>query len=281
MATILKGADVTAKLNADLQQRAEALKAKNIVPTLAIVRVGEREDDVAYERAAIKRCETIGLNSKTFTLDASATQDELLAIINEVNKDSSIYGALLFRPLPKQFNDNLIRNALFPAKDVDCVTDGSLAGVFANVDVGFPPCTPRACMEILEHFKIDLAGKNVVVVGRSLVVGKPVALMLLNKNSTVTIAHSKTADLPATCRAADILIVAVGQAKMITEKYLSPGQVVIDVGINFNSEGKIIGDVNFADAERIVGAVSPVPGGVGTITTSILAKHVIEAAERI
>ncbi len=281
MTTVFKGAEVTAELNANLQQRTEALKVKNINPTLAIVRVGDREDDISYERGATKRCETIGVDVKKIVLDATTTQDELLAVIENVNKDSSIHGVLLFRPLPKQFDDNIIRNALSPAKDIDGISDASLVGVFADITTGFPPCTARACMEILEHFKVDLVGKNVVVLGRSLVVGKPVAMMLLAKNATVTIAHSKTVDLADVCRAADILIVAVGRANMVSEKYLAPQQVIIDVGINVNEDGKLVGDVNFADAEKIVGAITPVPGGVGTVTTSVLVKHVIEAAERI
>jgi len=281
MAIILKGAEVTAKLNAVSQQKIEAFKAKNIILTLGIVRVGEREEDVAYERSATKRCESMGINVKLFTLEITATQDDLLAVIHEINNDDSIHGVLLFRPLPKHFDENLIRNTLSPKKDIDCITDGSLAGVFANIPNGFPPCTPCACMEILEHYNIDLLGKNIVVIGRSLVVGKTVALMLVNKDATVTITHSKTTDLAATCRAADILIVAAGRAGMVSAKHFAPWQVIIDVGINFNEEGKIIGDVNFADAERIVAAVSPVPGGVGAVTTSILVKHVIEAAERL
>jgi len=177
-------------------------------------------------------------------------------------------------------NDNLVRNALAPEKDVDGITDGSLAGVFASVDTGYPPCTPQACMEILDYFAIDVQGKKVVVVGRSLVVGKPVAMMLLKRNATVTVCHTKTADMHSICRGADVLIVAAGRANIIDAAFLRPGQVVIDVGINVDENGKLCGDVKFDDANGIVEAVTPVPGGVGTVTTTVLVKHVIEAAKK-
>lgn len=281
MAILLKGSEVIGKLNSDIMARVEEYKAKNITLNLAIIRVGERGEDIAYERSAIKRCESLGIPVQTFTLEESASQDELLEIIEKVNNDDTIHGVLLFRPLPKHIDDNIIRNALSPLKDADCITDGSLAGLFADLPKGFPPCTPCACMEMLKHYNIDLIGKKVVVIGRSLVVGKPVALMLVNQNATVTIAHSKTVDLPKVCQDADILIVAAGRAEMINKDYIRKGQVIIDVGINFNEEGKIKGDVNFEDAEPLASAISPVPGGVGAVTTSILAQHVIEAADRV
>lgn len=281
MAILLKGSEVVEKINLAVKTRVEEYKAKGIILNLAIIRVGEREEDTAYERSAIRRCESLGIPVQTFTLDVSASQDELLEVVEKVNNDNKIHGVLLFRPLPKHMDDNIIRNALSPLKDADCITDGSLAGLFADLPKGFPPCTPCACMEILKHYHIDLIGKKVVVIGRSLVVGKPVALMLVNQNATVTIAHSKTVDLPKVCQEADIIIAAVGRAEMINKDYLRKGQVIIDVGINFNEEGKIKGDVNFAEAEPLAGAISPVPGGVGAVTTSILAQHVIEAADRV
>lgn len=280
MATLLKGSEVIAELDARMAQKAESLKAEGIFPTLAFIRVGEREDDISYERGATKRCEKIGVAVKNFVLPVDALQENLLQAIATVNNDNAIHGALLFRPLPKHMDDNVIRNALLPCKDMDGITDGSLAGVFAGINSGYPPCTPQACMEILNHYNIDLKGKNVVVVGRSLVVGKPVAMMLLGKNATVTICHTKTTDMPAVCRAADILIVAAGKAKVVDASYLSPGQTIIDVGINVNEEGKLCGDVDLQQAEPIVNAITPVPGGVGTVTTSVLVKHVVEAAEK-
>ena len=280
MAKLLKGAEVTASLNMAVQSEVEALKEKGILPTLCIVRVGEREDDIAYERSAAKRCEAMGVAVKHFVLPGEAAQDELLSVIQGVNRDDGIHGCLLFRPLPKQLDDNTVRNALCPEKDVDGVTDASLAGVFAGIDTGFPPCTPRACVEILDYYGVELKGRKVTVVGRSLVVGKPAAMMLLDRHATVTICHTRTVDMPALCRQADVLIVAAGRANVVDGSYLSPGQTVIDVGINVDEGGKLCGDVRFADAQAVVGAITPVPGGVGTVTTSVLVKHVVEAAKR-
>lgn len=281
MAKILSGKEVVAALNEQLIQRAEALKEKGINPCLAIVRVGERTDDVAYERGATIRCTKLGIAIRNFVLPETATQEELLAVIQEVNTDASIHGCLLFRPLPEQFDDETVRNALLPKKDVDGITNGSLAGVFAGTDQGYPPCTPAACMEILKHFGIDVAGKRAAVIGRSLVVGRPAALMLTSRNATVTVCHTKTVDMPAICREAEIVVVAAGRAAIIGKEYFSPGQTVIDVGINIDENGVFCGDVNFDEAQSIVEAITPVPGGVGTVTTSVLAKHVIEAAESV
>lgn len=279
MTRCLKGAEVTASLNARLREKAEKLAASGILPTLAIIRVGERDDDVAYERGATKRCESIGVAVKSRVLPADATQEDLLAVIDSVNRDAAVHGALLFRPLPAHFDDNAVRNALSPAKDVDGITDGSLAGVFAGTGHGFPPCTAQACLEILDHFQVELKGKRAVVLGRSLVVGKPVAMMLLGRHATVTICHTRTVDLPAVCREAEILVVAAGRANVVDRAYLSPGQTVIDVGINMDASGRLCGDVAAGDADGFVEALTPVPGGVGTVTTSVLVKHVLAAAE--
>lgn len=199
-------------------------------------------------------------------------------MIDRVNKDEEIHGVLLLRPLPKSLNQELIENALDPAKDVDCMTDSSMTGVFTGKTIGFPPCTAQACMEILDHYQIDCTGKRAVIVGRSLIVGKPAAMMLLSKNATVTICHTKTKDMPSVVREADIVIAAAGHQDVIDSSCLRPGQIVIDVGINVNREGKLCGDVEFAQAEPIVDAITPVPGGVGSVTTSVLVGHVVEAA---
>lgn len=281
MAHLLKGAEVVSALHARLVPQVEALNARGILPTLGIVRVGERADDLAYERGATKRAATLSVGLRTFALPADATQDELLETIRQVNADDSIHGVLLFRPLPKHMDDETVRAALLPEKDVDGITDGSLAGVFTGTKRGFPPCTAQACMEILEHYQIPLQGKNTVVIGRSLVVGKPVSMLLLQQNATVTICHTKTTDMPSVTRQADILIVAAGRAGVVGADYVRAGQTVVDVGINFTSEGTMTGDADFAAIEPIVGAVTPVPGGVGTVTTTVLIGHVIEAARRM
>ena len=280
MAKRLLGKEVTAALNERIKADAEALKAKGLNPTLCIIRVGENESDISYERGATKRCETLGVACEKILLPEDVSQEELLATIDKVNKNDQIHGVLLFRPLPKHLDQSVIENALDPAKDVDCMTDGSMSGVFTGKNVGFPPCTPQACMEILDHYGIDCTGKKAVVVGRSLVVGKPAAMMLIKKNATVTVCHTRTVDMPSVVREADIVIVAAGRAGVVDDTYLRAGQVVIDVGINVNAEGKLCGDVDFEKAEPIVEAITPVPGGVGSVTTSVLVGHVVEAAKR-
>jgi len=280
MAQLLKGAEVVSALNERIKADVSALVSRGVMPTLAILRVGEKPDDLAYERGAIKRAETVGVAVKQIVLPETVSQEELLAEIAKINLDATIHGCLMLRPLPKHIDDMRAREALLPEKDIDGITDGSLAGVFTGSKRGFPPCTAQACMEILDYYDIDPAGKNAVVIGRSLVIGKPVAMMLLQKHATVTICHTKTKDMPAVTRRAEILIVAAGRAGVVGAEYVSAGQVVLDVGINFNSEGKMTGDADFAAVEPIVEAITPVPGGVGTVTTSVLMAHVVEAAKR-
>ncbi|MBO6208282.1 MAG: bifunctional 5,10-methylenetetrahydrofolate dehydrogenase/5,10-methenyltetrahydrofolate cyclohydrolase [Lachnospiraceae bacterium] len=280
MAKQLLGKEVNAQLNERIKADVAALKEKGIEPTLGIIRVGEREDDLSYERGATKRCETLGVSYKKYVLPVEAAQEDVLRVIDEVNNDPQIHGVLLFRPLPKHLDEEKIINALAPEKDVDGITDGSLAGVFAGKALGYAPCTPSACMEILDHYGIDPAGKRCVVIGRSLVVGKPAAMMLLKKNGTVTICHTKTQDMPSVVKEADIVIVAAGRAGVVGGEYLRAGQVVLDVGINMGPDGKLCGDVNYTEAEPIVDAITPVPGGVGSVTTSVLLAHVVDAAKK-
>lgn len=280
MAMILKGAPVVAAMNEANAIRCEALKAKGITPTLAVVRVGAREDDLSYERGVMTRCGKVGVAVRQYLLPTDAAQEQLLEVIAGINADPAIHGCLLFRPLPKQFDDRTIRAALSPEKDIDGITDGSLAGVFTNTAIGYPPCTAQACLEILRYYDLPLSGKRAVVVGRSLVVGKPVAMMLDRQNATVTLCNSRTQNLPALCKEADILVVAMGKMGFIGGDCLREGQVVVDVGIHVNAEGKLCGDVRFAEAESVVGAITPVPGGVGTVTTSVLVSHVVDAAEK-
>lgn len=282
MAKLLKGKPVADVLMAELVDRVAALKAQGIAPTLAIVRVGERADAISYEQAAAKRMEAAGIGLRTFTLPEDCTQEQLLATIAQVNDDAGIHGCLMLRPLPETLDEPAACEALDPAKDVDGITMGSAFGVFANQPVGFPPCTADACVRILEHYGYELEGARVVVVGRSLVIGKPVALMLQAKNATVTMCHTRTRDLPAECRDAEILVVAAGHANTVRADAAAPSQVVIDVGINWDdAAGKLVGDVAFDEVEPIVDAITPVPGGVGSVTTALLACHVVDAAERM
>ena len=281
MATIWKGAEVNAGLNARIIKDVDSLKSRGIVPTLAIVRVGERPDDLSYERGAVKRAESLGVAVEKCALPVDVAQETLLQVIRDINSNEKIHGVLLFRPLPKHLDEALICNTLAPEKDIDGITDLSTAGVFAGKALGFAPCTPAACMEILDHYGVDCTGKRAVVIGRSLVVGKPAAMMLIQKNATVTVCHTRTADLPAVCRGADILLAAAGKAGMVGADFVRPGQIVIDVGINWNEqEQKLCGDVDFDAVSPIVAAITPVPGGVGTVTTSVLIAHVVEAARR-
>ena len=280
-AQLLKGAPVAAAINENTAARAAALKEKGVTPTLAIFRVGERADDLSYERGAMKRCEGVGVAVKNVVLPADVDSDTFFKTLDELNNDPAVHGILMFRPLPKHLDNEKARQMLNPAKDIDGCTDGSLAGVFTNTKLGFPPCTAQAAMEILDFYGVDCKGKRAAVIGRSLVVGRPAAMMLMHKNATVTICHTRTVDMPSVTREADILIVCAGQMESIGKEYLREGQVVVDVGINWNEEkGKLCGDVKFDEAEHFVGAVTPVPGGVGSVTTSVLVNHVVEAAER-
>ncbi|MBO4881362.1 MAG: bifunctional 5,10-methylenetetrahydrofolate dehydrogenase/5,10-methenyltetrahydrofolate cyclohydrolase [Firmicutes bacterium] len=281
MAEVLKGMPVAKAISEELKARSEALQAKGIVPTLAIFRVGERDDDLSYERGAMKRAEQTGVAVKNVVLPADVDSETFFKALDGLNKDGSVHGILMFRPLPKQLDGEKARQMLAPEKDVDGCTDGSLAGVFANAKVGFPPCTAQAAMEILKFYGIDPKGKKAAVIGRSLVIGRPVAMMLMHANATVTICHTRTVDVPSVTKEADIVIAASGQMESVGAEYLSEGQTVIDVGIGWNEEkGKLCGDVKFEEAEPIVAAITPVPGGVGSVTTAVLCKHVIEAAER-
>ena len=280
MAKQLLGKEVTAALNERIKGNVAALQEKGVNPTLCIIRVGENPSDISYEKGATKRCETLGVACEKILLPADVSQEELLKVIDDVNKNDAIHGVLLFRPLPKHLNEDKIVNALAVEKDVDGITDLSMAGVFMGKDMGYAPCTPSACMKVLDHYGIDCTGKKAVVIGRSLVVGKPAAMMLIKKNATVTVCHTKTVDMPSVAKEADIIIVAAGRAGVVGADYVKPGQTIIDVGINVNAEGKLCGDVDYAAVEPIVDAITPVPGGVGSVTTSVLVGHVVEAAMR-
>ena len=290
MAKQLLGKEVNEALVAALQTRTAALKEKGITPTLGIIRLGENPSDLSYEKGATKRAEEVGVAIKNYILPEETTKEELLAVIDGINADDSVHGVLMFRPLPKHLKNDQdeICNRLAPCKDVDSMTHMSNAGVFEGQDLGYAPCTPAACMEILDHYGIDCKGKNAVVIGRSLVVGKPAAMMLMGKNATVTVCHTRTVNTAEICKNADIIISAAGVLGSLTKDFVREGQIVIDVSMNWNPEkitskgkGGMSGDCVFEEVEPIVGAITPVPGGVGAVTTSVLMKHVVEAAEKI
>lgn len=280
MAELLLGAPVATAITEDLAVRAETLRKNGVMPKLAIVRVGEREDDLSYERGALKRCERVGIEIERIVLAADASQDDLMRAIERVNADASVHGCLMFRPLPTGLEEAAVSAALDPAKDVDCMTPGSLLATLAGRGEGFAPCTAEAVIAVLDHYGVELDGADVTVVGRSLVIGRPVAALLTARNATVTTCHTHTRDLAATCRRADVVVAAVGHAHALGADAFRSGQTVIDVGINWDeTAGKLVGDVDFEAAEPIVAGITPVPRGVGSVTTAILAKHVIEAAE--
>jgi len=290
MAKRLLGKEVNEALVAALQTRTAALKDKGVVPTLGIIRLGENPSDLSYEKGATKRAEEVGVAVKNYILPEDASKEDVLAVIDEVNADASVHGVLMFRPLPKHLkaDQDEICNRLAPCKDVDSMTHMSNAGVFEGQDLGYAPCTPAACMEILDYYGIDCKGKNAVVIGRSLVVGKPAAMMLMGKNATVTVCHTKTVNTAEICRKADIIVTAAGVLNSLTKDFVREGQIVIDVSMNWNPEkitskgkGGMSGDCVFDEVEPIVEAITPVPGGVGAVTTSVLMKHVVEAAEKI
>ncbi|MDR0513709.1 MAG: bifunctional 5,10-methylenetetrahydrofolate dehydrogenase/5,10-methenyltetrahydrofolate cyclohydrolase [Coriobacteriaceae bacterium] len=275
----LTGKEVADKIHEGLRARIAALAEAGVVPRLALVRMGERPDDLSYERTAIKRADALGIETVTCVLDGSAAQADIEGLIESINQDASLHACLLFRPLPSHIDEQAVCDALSPDKDIDAVSLLSLAGVFTDADSGFAPCTAAACREVLDFYGIALEGKKVAVVGRSLVVGKPLAMMLLRRNATVTLCHSRTADLPAVCQDADIVVCATGRAKAFGKAYFKAGQVVLDVGINFDEEGRLCGDVDFEAVAPLVAAITPVPRGIGAVTTSVLMAHAVAAAE--
>ncbi|MGN1165008.1 MAG: bifunctional 5,10-methylenetetrahydrofolate dehydrogenase/5,10-methenyltetrahydrofolate cyclohydrolase [Lachnospiraceae bacterium] len=280
MSVLMKGADVANAMKEALIIKTEQLKEKGVSPCLTIIRVGNRPDDVSYERGAKKRMESIGIECRVVELPEKISQNEFEKKFSEVNDDPEVHGILLFRPLPKHLDEEPIKAMINPEKDMDCMSPLNMAKVFSGDESGYAPCTAQAVMEMLEYYKIDPKGKRVTVVGRSMVVGKPLAMMLLKKHATITVCHTRTVNISETCRDAEILVAAAGKAKMITEDMVGEGAVVADVGINVDESGNLCGDVDFESVEPKASYISPVPRGVGSITTSVLAKHVVCAAEK-
>lgn len=279
---VLGGKAVAAAIMEENRRQAEALREQGCRPTLAVFRVGSRPDDVYYEGSIKRHCERAGIDCRCTELAADADPSELRELLQAAAADKAVHGIFFFSPLPKSYDEAALRQLIPVAKDVDCLSQAGAAAVFCGSEEGFAPCTPAAVMEMLRFYQVPLAGRRAVVLGRSLVVGKPLAMLLLAEDATVTICHSKTADLPAVCREADILLAAVGRARLVRPDWLRPGQVVIDVGMNPDPEnpGKMCGDLDYEGACGIVEAATPVPGGVGLVTTALLCRHVIEAATK-
>ncbi len=285
----IKGADIAAKINASIIQTLEDMKtayeakkasggADWAAPKLAILRVGENKDDLRYEKGIIRRFTELGLRCEVFAYPADIGHSDFVTAVKRANDDNDISGILIFRPLPSQINDRAITEIINPAKDVDGISPVNMAKVFSADSSGFAPCTAVACVSVLDHAGIAIEGAKIVVAGRSLVVGKPLSMLLLNRNATVTICHSRTKNLPAVCREAEILVSCIGRAKMLGADCVNPGAVVIDVGINFDENGKLCGDMDYEAVAPIAGAITPVPGGVGSVTTSVLAGNLVKAA---
>ena len=276
----LGGKEVADKIVEELKARVEELKGKGIDPKLAILRVGEREDDLAYERGVLKRFESAGVEVEVTAVESSISQEDLDRTFDGINNDPEVHGILVFRPLPKGLSDEHMRRTIDPGKDSDFMDIRNMENVLAGVPDAAAPCTAEAVMSLIRHYNIETKGKKVTVVGRSLVIGKPVALLLTTANATVTVCHTKTLNIEEECRNADIIVACCGVAKMITDKFVRPGQFIIDVGMNVDEEGRLCGDVDYEGVSQIAEAVTPVPGGVGSITTAILLKHVVDNAGR-
>ena len=280
----LSGKEVAAAIMDDNLTRTFCLQSRGCQPTLAVFRLGERPDDIYYENSIKRHCEQVGVRCQTMELPVGIREEEFAAMLTQTSQDHSIHGIFFFSPLPPNMNETHLRSLINPAKDVDCLSRTTQAELyFGGPRQGFAPCTAAAVMEMLRYYQIPLVGKQVVVLGRSLVVGRPLAMLLLDANATVTIAHSKSENLSQVCWQADIVVAAVGKPRLVQGGWLRPGQVVIDVGANADPDngGKMCGDVDFEAAQGMVAAITPVPGGVGLVTTAILCRHVIEAAERL
>ncbi|MFR8368884.1 MAG: bifunctional 5,10-methylenetetrahydrofolate dehydrogenase/5,10-methenyltetrahydrofolate cyclohydrolase [Lachnospira sp.] len=273
---ILKGLPVANAINEKLMEQVKSIEGP--LPHLAIIRVGERPDDCSYERGAVKKMDKVGVRCTTYTFDADIDNETFQAEFDKINENPDIDGILMLRPLPKQLDEKQIENKIDPRKDLDGISPLNLAKVYAGDESGYAPCTAEAVIEMLDYAGIDIKGKRVTVVGRSLVIGKPVSMLLMKRNATVTVCHTKTVDMEGTCRNAEILVAAAGSARMIKKEYVADGAVVIDVGINVDDEGNLCGDVDLDAISDIAAAATPVPGGVGSVTTSVLAKHLVKAA---
>lgn len=278
---IIKGKPVADQISENLIQEVNELVKEGIQPKLAILRVGAKANDLAYEKGALSKCQAIGIETEVTELPEGTNQEQYIETLEQLNKDSKVHGILTFRPLPEGIDEDVIKQVIAPEKDVDCFSPINTAKVMEGDTTGFPPCTPTAVVEILKHYGVKLNGANVAVLGRSMVVGKPVAMLLLGENATVNICHSRTANLPEVTSQADVLVAAVGRARMVTPEYIKEGAVVIDVGINAKPEGGgICGDVDTDAVAEKASMITPVPAGVGSVTTSILAKHVVKACKQ-
>ena len=278
-ASIIDGNAIAAKRRAAVAERVSKLKARGITPGLAVVIVGEDPGSVVYVRMKQKDCDEVGIFSEKYALAAETSQGDLLALVDELNARLDIHGILVQLPLPSHIDEDAVLEAIHPEKDVDGFHPTNVGRMLIGKET-LLPCTPHGCIVLLDETGVDLTGKEAVVLGRSNIVGKPVAVLLLERHATVTICHSRTRDLPEVVRRADVLVAAVGRPKMVTGDWLKPGAVVIDVGINRGDDGKLVGDVDFESASEVASAITPVPGGVGPMTRAMLLENTLTAAVR-
>ncbi|MEG0250515.1 MAG: tetrahydrofolate dehydrogenase/cyclohydrolase catalytic domain-containing protein [Peptostreptococcus sp.] len=278
---LLLGKAVADSLTENIIKDVEYLKNEGVNPTLAMLKVGNREEDSAYQRGANSRCIKCGIEPKIIELEEDCSEEEYIKQLKSLNEDSSVHGILCFRPLPKQIREEVVEDVIDPIKDIDCFSPINMAKIISNDSTGYAPCTPKAVIEILDYYNINIEGENISVLGRSLVVGRPLAMLLINRNATVRVCHSKTRDIEKISQDSDILISCMGRAKMVNEKFVKKGAVLIDVGINFDEDGNMCGDVDFDSVIEKVDKITPVPRGVGSVTTSVLAKHLVKACKKL
>ena len=281
MAELLRGKPVADAIIADARTRSDALRARGIAPTLAVVRVGSDPGDLSYERTLLKRAADAGVAVQTVSLDADVSQDVLGVVMRALSDDPAVHGCLMFRPLPAHLDEAAACEFIAPAKDVDGVTRASLASALAGAGEGFAPSTAEACLRVLDHYGVEIRGARAAVLGRSLVVGKPLALLLTARDATVTLCHSRTADAASICRGTDIVVCAAGRARAFGREFFRDGQTVLDVGVNFTDDGDMCGDVDASSLDDVACAITPVPGGIGSVTTAVTLDHVVSAAERL
>ena len=274
----LKGAEVSAKIKEQVQAELEGWRGP--VPKLAIIRVGEKADDISYERGAIKKMESFGLQAGSYVYPENISHEEFKKEFQKINQSLDVAGILLLCPLPRQVREKEIKEMIDPAKDLDGISPVNIAKVFAGDDSGFAPCTAEAVVEILKNNNVPIEGKRVAIVGRSMLVGKPLSMLMLKENATITVCHTRTRNLEEVCQEAEILVAAAGRAKLLDQRFVAPGAVVVDVGIHVGSDGKLCGDVDFGQIQEKASMATPVPGGVGAVTTAVLAKHLLKAAKQ-
>jgi len=281
MTTLMKGKEIADFLREEIITDIEMLASKGIKCGMAAIRVGERPDAVSYEKATMKWLDKLNIDCVPFTYPENISKNEFFAEIEKINNMDNIHGMLLFRPIPRELDTGEVEYVISPIKDIDGMNPVNFGKICTSDDTGYAPCTAEAVMEILKFHKIDISGKKAVVLGRSMVIGRPVSMLLLNENATVTICHSRTKDLAEVCREADILVAAIGKASFVTADFVKEGAIVVDVGINVTDEGKVIGDVDFENVADKCSYITPVPGGVGSVTNAVLARHIVKAAKHL